>query len=101
MTRQRRPIPVEPWVLDQAAVPATSAIEALMFHDDNFDPRSEGLLDLFEELLSEEEKWIVDAIVFDRRSYRTVARQMDRSVGYVHKACRRALDKLKEGIENG
>jgi DNA-directed RNA polymerase specialized sigma24 family protein len=96
---RRREIPTEQWKLDRE-VPATSAIEALMFHDETFDPRTEGLLDLFDEILTEEEKWVVEAIVFDRRPYREVAVQMNRSPGYVHKVNHRALGKLRERIEN-
>lgn len=69
-----------------------------MFHDESYDPRTEGLLDLVDDLLTDEERWVVDAIVFDRRSYRTVASQMSRSVGYVWNVNRRALDKLKEAL---
>jgi DNA-directed RNA polymerase specialized sigma24 family protein len=95
---RRREIPTEQWKLDREVAP-TSAIEALMFHDDSFDSRTEGLLDLFDEVLTDEEKWVVEAIVWDRRPYREVALQMNRSPAYVHKVCHRALDKLKERIE--
>ena len=47
---RRREEPVENWKLERE-VQATSGIEALMFHQDDFDPRTEGLLDLFEETL--------------------------------------------------
>lgn len=94
---RRREVPTEQWKLDRE-VQATSEIEALMFHDDDFDPRTEGLLDLFEEILTPEEKWVIEAIVWDRRSYREVAAQMNRSPGYVHKVCHRGLDKLKERL---
>lgn len=97
---RRREVPTEQWKLDRE-VAATSEIEALMFHDDAFDPRTEGLLDLFEEVLSKEEKWVIEAIVWDRRSYREVAAQMNRSAAYVHKVCHRGLRKLRERIEDG
>jgi len=81
-------------------------MEALLMHDDNWKSRDESLLDLVDEILTEEEAAVVNLVVIGRWTFRDFARERGISVGYAHKLKVRALDKLRkalgdEGVRNG
>ena len=69
-----------------------------MMHDDNWKPRDESLWDQVDEVLTDDEKAVVELVVLGEWSYRQIAAELGISVGYAHKLKVRAFKKLAEAL---
>lgn len=69
-----------------------------MMDDDDWKPRTEGLLDLMDEILTDEEQEVLSMVVLGGMSYRKVANATGFSVGKCHSLKQRAIEKLRKAL---
>lgn len=98
MTKRLKTVPAHAWLIDKQEHEASSEMEALMMHDDNWKPRDESLWDIVDAVLTPDERTVVDLIVLGEWSFRDVAAEMKCSVGWVHALKVRAFKKLAEAL---
>lgn len=77
-----------------------------MMDDDDWKPRDESLMDLVEEVLTEDEQEVMSMVVLGQMSYRKVAQVTGFSVGKCHALKHSAIEKLRKaltdaGVRNG
>jgi RNA polymerase sigma factor (sigma-70 family) len=99
-SRKLKTVPSFDWVEEDIAAEPHSELEALMIGDDNWKPRDESFLDVYETVLTGKERTVVDMVVLEGLSFREVSRQLGISVGQAHALKHRAMEKLREAIRN-
>jgi DNA-directed RNA polymerase specialized sigma24 family protein len=98
MTKQPKTYPALDWLIEKQEHKASSEMEALMMHDDNYKPRDESLWDIVDGVLTDAEKSVVELVVLGQWSYRQVATELNISVGHAHALKVRAFKKLTEAL---
>jgi DNA-directed RNA polymerase specialized sigma24 family protein len=98
MTNRLKTVPAHDWLINLQEHEASSEIEALMMHDDNWKPRDETLWDQVDEVLDEDEKAVVELVVLGGWSFRQIAAELGMSVGRAHNLKVRAFKKLAEAL---
>ncbi len=69
-----------------------------MMDDDDWKPRDESLLDLVEEILTDEEQEVMSMKVHGGMSFRQIADATGFSLGKCHSLHHRALEKLRKAL---